>query len=55
MQTKQTNFEKLKAQFQKETNKTWDNDIATYVAYYHAKMFEVYVETYCHVNKIALV
>ena len=37
---KEDNFESLKATFATETGKKWDDNIDTYISYYHAKMID---------------
>lgn len=46
-----SNFERLKGEFLKETGQSWNNNIATYIAYYQAKMIEALLQIYSDKNK----
>ncbi len=35
-----SNFEKLKTEFQKETGQLWNADLKVYIAYYQAKTLD---------------
>lgn len=50
----QSNFEKMKPEFKKETGQDWNKDVSVYISWFQAKMIEFLVNGYYSKNGLVL-